>query len=456
MSIAPMAAAVVDYGVAVVNNLTTAESLPEAMEQLQSVALEVADAAVGPDPDGSTSRASVFWVVVIFLLICHQKLLLWLHGIVFMFLSNESKGLKKAKDAATVVAQLESKIIIFVRHGESDWNQIFNKSKVLLLPRLIFGLFRELFMLPSSSNSVFIDSQLSEEGIEQALKLQHFLEAEPGDDWCEDAKDALRVLRQPKSGESVMVTSQLRRAVSTGLIGFWPRLQRTNEKVIVLASLQEMSRNVDTMALAPARKLPETSRLSTTLGSSFNPAKCLDVRELGSNKALFSRASSRMESFCEWCFRRNEQYIIVSASHSLWAKNFFKVYLPKDSTNIAKTHKMKNCGVVAFRLDRGVRSTFGTSETCYKVDPESVTELYSGFEKLRWTKPLASTKRAQRLVLPPKSQASSAPPAGHQQVRFRQSASTPTKAKSETDSEGNRVPGDKLWSSMRRYISCVN
>ena len=49
---------------------------------------------------------------------------------------------------------------------------------------------------------------------------------------------------------SILVGSNLRRAVATIAIGFWDRIARTREKIIVHSALQEMARNVDAYAIA--------------------------------------------------------------------------------------------------------------------------------------------------------------------------------------------------------------
>ena len=103
-------------------------------------------------------------VVPLLLTFCRQKLFLWSRGILFMFCSMEKRGMSKAPDTSKLVMGNNKtrryKTIVFIRHGESDWNEIFNKSKLLLFTRLIRGLFREA-MLFMSDHSVFIDSPLS-------------------------------------------------------------------------------------------------------------------------------------------------------------------------------------------------------------------------------------------------------------------------------------------------------
>eukprot|EP00954_Amorphochlora_amoebiformis_P028099 1390068-Amorphochlora_amoeboformis.AAC.1 len=83
------------------------------------------------------------------------------------------------------------KTVIFIRHGESKWNEIFNDGKAItrffkptFFIRLFSGMFWET-MDAVSGDSVFLDSPLSMEGVEQAVGLADFLERK---EKCEDEK----------------------------------------------------------------------------------------------------------------------------------------------------------------------------------------------------------------------------------------------------------------------------
>jgi len=155
----------------------------------------------------------------------------------------------------------------------------------------------------------------------------------------------------------------------------------------------------DTNALAGKHELPETSVIRKALGSKFQPSKYLDAKQSGGNKALRSRALPRMEEFCRWCFDQNEPIIIVSSGHSLWFKNFFKAFIPKRTDHHAKTHKMVNCGVVAFKLERGTHIYKPDKPNgAFKVDAKSVITVYGGFEKLK-----SETERPLEAMFAPKS-----------------------------------------------------
>eukprot|EP00943_MAST-04B_sp_MAST-4B-sp1_P009346 g9346.t1 len=314
-------------------------------------------------------------IVPLLLTFCRQKLFIWTRGILFMMFSMEKRGMSKAPDTDKLVMgnsqTRKVKTIVFIRHGESDWNEIFNKSKVLLLPRLIRGLFREA-MLFMSDHSVFIDSPLSKEGVQQAEALQKFI---TGYKKQGNALDSI-VAELKERKDSVLVSSNLRRAINTGCIAMWPRMKGTYEKIILLSSLQEMSRNVDTNALAGPNSFPEMSLIENLLGKKFRPGMFLETSSSYGNKGLCSTAYPRMMQFCEWCMTRDESTIIVSAGHSLWFKNFFKVFLPKKSEHHAKTKKIHNCGAVSFKLVEGRIN----GKTHFKIDEESILEIWRGFK----------------------------------------------------------------------------
>merc|ERR1719401_1227936 len=127
-------------------------------------------------------------------------------------------------------------------------------------------------------------------------------------------REVMRILLGHASAPaSKLVSSNLRRAINTGCIALWPRLKRTNEKITILSSLQEMSRNVDTESVAGKGELPEMSLMTRKLGNQFVPERYLDAKQSDGNKALNSRAVQRMDAFCKWCFKQPEPVIIVAA-----------------------------------------------------------------------------------------------------------------------------------------------
>jgi len=250
-----------------------------------------------------------------------------------------------------------------------------------LLPRLIFGIIREIFLF-FTERSVFLDSELSNEGTEQVKRLQKYISqydtATADDVHLGELMKALRADRDSMS--SVVVSSNLRRAVSTACISLWPRLKATGERVIVLSALQEMTRNVDTQSLTEKGCYQDTTLLKKVLKSSFSPDTYLDIGESAGNKTLSSQAIRRMEDFCRWSFERSEQVIIVGGGHSIWFKKFFKVFLPSSVEHDCKTRKIQNAGAIAFKLEKGVVGDEGL-KVGYRVDIDSLSVVFGGFDK---------------------------------------------------------------------------
>lgn len=248
--------------------------------------------------------------------------------------------------------------------GESAWNVVFNRGFGATFPiRLLRAMVREATLLPTL-DSVFFDSPLSDLGATQALELQRFIETHP-------------VLRgAPEGGKSVLVASNLRRALSTSTIGFWGRLKRTpQEKIHILSSLQEITFNVDGVALAKPRKAPvladEELNALEVPRSKFR-YECYDVSENHGNKPVRSKGLDRMLEFCRWCFARDEPTVIVTG-HSLYFRFFFQTFLPLASTHVGKTSKMGNGAVVSFRLWEGESGD-------YVIEEETVEILHNDFE----------------------------------------------------------------------------
>jgi hypothetical protein len=122
---------------------------------------------------------------------------------------------------------------------------------IYLIFRLIGALIGEIMLL-FSMDSVFLDSPLNEDGINQALELRHFI--------LEESKDASNNIIQQlrgESGSSVIVSSTLRRAISTCVVGLWPRIELTGEKVFLLSCLQELGRNIDTQSLSISNQIAD-------------------------------------------------------------------------------------------------------------------------------------------------------------------------------------------------------
>lgn len=296
------------------------------------------------------------------------KLNLFSKGTVHMLFSRDKKFKKPKEDPKDVMSRpnLISKTIIFVRHGESEWNSIFNRGIKKLPGRLVMGWIREMFLL-HTKDSIFYDANLNQEGIDQIVELNQFLQ---------DKKNQNNDMVKLMNGEgpsSVLVASNLRRAIATAVISLKHRLQR-GEKLHILSSLQEITFNVDGMGLAEANTSPKLNSLYPYFWNSFEPKKVFDTNDNYGTKPLSSNGLKRMMEFNEWCFNRSEDTIIVAGGHSLYAQNYFKTFLPHNATHESKRSKMMNGAAVSFTL-------YKEGKKNYCVDPKSINCIFKGFQK---------------------------------------------------------------------------
>jgi broad specificity phosphatase PhoE len=304
-----------------------------------------------------------------------RKAKLVAYGSYFLVLSKDavsSKDLKRARANAEELppnAATERHIrLIFVRHGESVWNYVFNRGfGPSFLVRLLRVTLHELYLLPFE-DSAYLDSPLSEEGLEQCIKLQAFLRKP-----CVDlaASQDFAALTTGE-GSSLIVSSQLRRAACTIAIALSDRLRRSREAVVLHSACQEISRNFDTLALA----LPSCSPPLDAVLEVCAPGARFESKANAGNKTLAFRGIARLEAFATWAADRPESTIIVGG-HSLWFRSFFARFLTGEHQ--AAKRKIVNCGVVACTLIVA-RSASGGVPVQYRIEPSSVTVVYGGFE----------------------------------------------------------------------------
>lgn len=330
----------------------------------------------------------IFTYLLLFLSVPKVRLATWS---VWYFLASGDKKTRKPDDAPMNYDSPSCKRmkVIFIRHGESEWNAVFNKGSKLTLPvRLVRALVNEALML-FEQDSLFIDSPLSAVGIQQGWDLLTFLAAQKAGCLTQgaasrtvaelDVPDLVSIIRGDQ-GESIVVSSILRRSISTGLICLSPRLLKTpqKDKLVLMTSLQEISRNVDTLTLTPARKLPQVPAAEAAMRSMgdlmghFYRTR-LDSKLNEGNKTLKMKAIKRQEQFVNWAFDKKDHVdCIIVSGHSLWFREFFKSYLPKACDSLAKTNKMVNCGCIAFDLYK--------DSQVIRINPASVKTIYGGFE----------------------------------------------------------------------------
>jgi len=312
---------------------------------------------------------------------------------VWYFLASGDKKTRKPDDAALNYESpgCRRMKVVFIRHGESEWNAVFNVGSKLTLPiRLLRALVNEAFML-FDQDSLFFDSPLSSVGIQQGWDLLTFLSSRkagclpPGMASRPAAElqveDLVSIIRGDV-GESVVVSSILRRAISTGLICLSARLLKTSpdkDKVALMTSLQEISRNVDTLSLTPARSLPKVPAAEAAMKSMgdlmhhfYGTRLNKDLNE--GNKTLKQKAIKRQDQFVNWVFdnKNSKKDCIIVCGHSLWFREFFKSYLPKACVHDAQKGKISNGGCVAFDLYK--------DSQVVRINPASIREIYGGFE----------------------------------------------------------------------------
>jgi len=297
-----------------------------------------------------------------------RKAAITLRGSLYLIFSRDklsSRAIARAADAGELERVSHEVRLIFVRHGESVWNLVFNRGfKPSMLWRLLTTLLYELYLVPLD-DSAFLDSPLSELGISQCEALQSFL-SQP----CVDpaAKDDFAALTTP--GSALLVSSPLRRCIGTLAVALHRRLRHGKEPVLLHSSLQEISRNFDTQSLAPKGGAPPMTG-SPKLEMALN----LDGSANGGNKSFSFTGARRLDDFAHWATTRHERTIVV-CGHSLWFRNFFQLYLPKDVDHAGKKRKIVNCGAVGLTLQYGYTPS---GQPRHRIDPSSITVVYGGF-----------------------------------------------------------------------------
>ena len=330
-----------------------------------------------------------------------HRICLTAQGITYLLFCNDKKGLKPADPFATFAplltdcqnnnSKIQRKTIVFVRHGESTWNDTFNKGShrtalqfaVAFLPGIFISLAHEYYLtLRGRIDSWFYDSPLSKLGLNQANELSKFLRQDPATrtDLKEDERLLLGILRgDPNAPRSKIVCSSLRRALSTMVSAFRERLGRTKESIVVLSSLQEISRNPDTLSITPVGKTVEASWIDKASSIPFQSffTDQIDMRYHLGNKAIDSNGLKRMNEFCHVAFTDAlpEQFIIVGG-HSIWFRSFFRTFLPFECCHLSKKNKLVNAGCVAFDLLK----TDMDGEEKFMINENSIRIIYGGFK----------------------------------------------------------------------------
>lgn len=241
-------------------------------------------------------RLLLGFVLVYAMLVCCW---LWIHFDCWVYgIYSKDKKWTPLADVATAglpdPSQIRTRRIVFVRHGESTWNETFNKSKnpVYFIPRLVrAALFEIKLLLAGVQDSWFMDAPLSEVGFREAKELRDFI-AKGTSTQSTAHREFSATMLGTDGQRSTVVCSNLRRAISTCVAALWDRLQRDGEEILLLSDLQEISPNPDTIAITPAFERPVPSwidteyrdvPMATALATKINPAEHRGNKDLSSN-----------------------------------------------------------------------------------------------------------------------------------------------------------------------------
>lgn len=312
-----------------------------------------------------------------------MKLSSYANGLYFMFVSDDLPKSFKCSNymwMQTSKPQKHQRVIrvVFIRHGQSVWNSLFNTYGLFWPLRVVKAIFLEIvYFFKDPFNSVFIDSPLTSKGIKEAQELAQFLRMSKG-----------KISFDPNN--SLVVCSNLRRAMETAVICMSSRIAVTKEKIVVDSSLQEASRNIDAQTLSTERGKIVFYKIAG-LNTPQQVSATFDARLNAGNKTPKVNVYGRMDDFISHLFGGSGQYFYIPASrpelgneqlkevivvgHSSFFRCFFRRFLPSLSSHIAKEKKLQNCGVVAFDIIQ--------NETTGEIfiDESSINVFYKGFVK---------------------------------------------------------------------------
>lgn len=338
-------------------------------------------------------------------------------------MSSSSSSSANAKGG---IIRYREKTVILIRHGESTWNDTFNpgdRNKLVFLslyvPNMIYAVLVEayFFVAGKESESWFYDSALSAKGVGQGEGLRKFLRKErmrlgsgrsgggrSGNNANGEEERAVKLLLavgEEDDPSSTVVSSNLRRAISTAAIGLADRFVATTttsaagdvkDGILLLPSMQEISRNPDALAILPPGGVARPTWCDDDIAG-LSPgtfSRLVDARFHRGNKSLDSNGLLRLEEFCADVFDSSKiaKDVVVAAGHSLFFRSFFQVFLPRGTEHVSKKKKMVNGGTVMVTLREASSSSSsslgnngGKKERAYMIDPRSVVVVYGGFGK---------------------------------------------------------------------------
>jgi broad specificity phosphatase PhoE len=333
---------------------------------------------------GSMALLTILSKVSTFFAAIHTKMLMVIDGLCTLLVGKDPQWVQPPDwTNAPNIQKESSKRVVFIRHGESVWNEIFNRGlNVGFIGRLIKGFVREILFL-HTPYSVLFDTPLNHEGIQQAVDLSDKLKTLKSDNAF--VNETVSLLRGDSSEPSIIVCSNLRRALATLGIGLWERLDKTGERILIHSACQEISRNIDCLASAEAGATPAmdgkdsgdaAAKMAHPRGGKYKPEAIFNPALNAGHKSLYERGTERLQAFSEWAFTRPESTIVVGG-HSLWFRNFFRYFLGRTDKHVGKLQKMQNGACIAFTLNSG-RGPSGNP--VYWIEPGSIVPIVGDFE----------------------------------------------------------------------------
>ncbi|KMZ78322.1 hypothetical protein PVIIG_02320 [Plasmodium vivax India VII] len=219
----------------------------------------------------------------------------------------------------------------------------------------------------SSSNLDAFESgdSIATEDLEEQYRSENMLNM--------SVKEHIDVLNNTKY-KSVVLCSDLRRAITSCFIALQDRFKTSSENVYVLKSLQELSRNADSITLFNFYHKYVTPTTKNYVSD--------DVDALIKQKVKMAEKKhrSRFQDTLSYIFGDSNNIFIIFG-HSLWFLSFFKTFLK--GPHKARNHKMRNSSVVVFNLSKYEDEE---GEEQYEIEEGSVKVVFKGFEKNVYSK----------------------------------------------------------------------
>ena len=198
----------------------------------------------------------------------------------------------------------------------------------------------------------------------------------------------LLALGEEDNPQSHVVSSNLRRAISTAAIGLTDRFVATrevkaNDGIVLLPSLQEISKNPDALTILPPHAPAAQPTWCDDNIAGLPPGAfgfLVDTRHHAGNKPIGSNGLMRLQQFCADVFDDDKlpKNAVIAAGHSLFYRSIFQVFLPRGVEHVSKKKKLVNGGTVMMTLREATTRNGGKE---YMIDPKSVVIVYGGFGK---------------------------------------------------------------------------